>query len=252
MISCIIDGCSDKAIGRRLCKRHYQLLGRRGEDRPPTVRAQNKGRSCSIEGCERPAKIQGLCFLHDGRKRRLGSPHLPVRIHKPTAGSCEVDGCDGVRTAGGLCQMHYERRRRTGDVGPAGKLFAPDGTGSLSEQGYYRVMVKGRRYSVHRRVMSRVLGRELTPDENVHHKDGDRANNDPANLELWNTGQPPGQRVADKVQWALTLLKRYPEFADGYRLIALESREATQELGKPAFNDFDAREVIRGLMSMAT
>lgn len=37
----------------------------------------------------------------------------------------------------------------------------------------------------HRLIVERLLGRHLSPEEIVHHLDGDRANNDPANLELF-------------------------------------------------------------------
>lgn len=36
----------------------------------------------------------------------------------------------------------------------------------------------------HRLVMSQVLGRALRPDEVVHHRDGDKQNNHPSNLEV--------------------------------------------------------------------
>lgn len=53
----------------------------------------------------------------------------------------------------------------------------------------------------HRLVMEQVLGRILLDTENVHHLDGNRQNNDPANLEVWITQQPSGQRVADLIAY---------------------------------------------------
>lgn len=61
----------------------------------------------------------------------------------------------------------------------------------------------------HRFVMSEILGRPLLPQENVHHINGDKTDNDPNNLELWNISQPPGQRVQDKVRWAKEILELY-------------------------------------------
>ena len=61
----------------------------------------------------------------------------------------------------------------------------------------------------HREVMKEMLGRDLLPGENVHHKNGVRHDNRPENLELWVTFQPQGQRPEDLVAYAHEILNRY-------------------------------------------
>jgi len=61
--------------------------------------------------------------------------------------------------------------------------------------------------------MALMLGRPLAADEVVHHRNGDRLDNRPENLELWNTTQPKGQRVAEKVAFAYEILLRYDDNA---------------------------------------
>ena len=61
----------------------------------------------------------------------------------------------------------------------------------------------------HRVVMEKYLGRYLTNEENVHHINGNKLDNNIKNLELWNISQPSGQRIIDKVKWAREILKVY-------------------------------------------
>lgn len=57
--------------------------------------------------------------------------------------------------------------------------------------------------------MKDVLGRDLLPGENIHHKNGSRVDNRPENLELWVTRQPQGQTVEDLLKWAREIIEIY-------------------------------------------
>lgn len=61
----------------------------------------------------------------------------------------------------------------------------------------------------HTIVMEKKIDRGLKENESVHHINGDRSDNRPENLELWSTFQPYGQRVEDKISWAIEILKMY-------------------------------------------
>ena len=90
----------------------------------------------------------------------------------------------------------YAHRRKTG-VGVRRKR-GTDGT-YVDPQGYVHEYDPQRQRMVrqHRLVMEQMLGRVLYQWETPHHKNGNRADNSPDNLELWMRVQPTGVRVAD-------------------------------------------------------
>ena len=109
----------------------------------------------------------------------------------------------------------YAQRFCSRECGYKGRAWRPiNFEGHRRSDGYYRVNLgAGTKQYKHRIVMEELLGRSLRRDEHVHHKDGNRGNCSPDNLELWTKRHPFGQRVTDKVAFAIEILRLYPEFA---------------------------------------
>ena len=53
-----------------------------------------------------------------------------------------------------------------------------------SQRGYHDFSDGTHEIGAHRVLAEQVIGRALSPDEVVHHRDGDATNNDPGNLEV--------------------------------------------------------------------
>lgn len=95
------------------------------------------------------------------------------------------------------------------------------GEGNINKQGYKRISKPSHPNAQssgvileHIWVMSEHIGRPLYRGETVHHINGDRLDNSIENLQLWNSSHPPGQRVEDKIKWAIDFLNQY-----GYQVI---------------------------------
>lgn len=123
-------------------------------------------------------------------------------------GRCLVAGCDKARRTGRYCPIHTRRLRVSGALGGP----EPQREKGVSRDGYLSLVTSdGRHMLGHRYVMERVLGRQLNPWENVHHKNGIRGDNRSENLELWVVPQPKGQRPEDLAEW---VVYNYPDLVE--------------------------------------
>src|SRR5215218_2337695 len=156
-----------------------------------------------------------------GRCRAAVGPPSTDRGVATMPRSCSLDWCDRPHSALGYRHTHYVRHRRglplEPPIKPHPQRRKPRTTRYTDRRGYIRVYRPEHPNAVglgwvyeHVLVMSQLLGRPLFPDEQVHHRNGQRDDNRAGNLELWTTlRQPTGQRVEDLVRWALTILERY-------------------------------------------
>ena len=119
---------------------------------------------------------------------------------------CAIDDCPNMA-------FGYIQKDRKGRLGPRYRRICREHNHDLAKRsarrsgdrwvnahGYIYVRLPdGTSTTEHRVVMSQMLGRPLTKSESVHHKDGDRANNNPENLELWVGPMRYGVRASDLV-----------------------------------------------------
>lgn len=164
---------------------------------------------CILVGCKKIEYCRGYC-LYDYRLLLSNGSLLKLRNRKSEGRKCSLPTCDRPYRALGYCKSHRQRVRNTGDP-QEDKSLTPLWVPHKDANGYMVVKKNNVVIRIHRQVMEEQLGRVLLPGENIHHINGIRDDNRIENLELWSSSQPSGQRVEDKVKWAMEIIKMYTD-----------------------------------------
>ena len=155
----------------------------------------------------------------EGKRKLFGQPCVMCGNPVPVAWT---EGKEGrtPRTTGRrnkLCSSECRKAFKLAEHERLRPLEERQVSVQITKQGYVRLRfpnkhgVKGREVLEHRYVMEQALGRELRPEETVHHKNGQRDCNTLDNLDLRSGNHGPGGDVPAMIRWAHEFIALYPQ-----------------------------------------
>jgi hypothetical protein len=127
------------------------------------------GESCTVAGCGGQARAKGLCNRHYKQARQ------PLRATNPCACGC------GGRTEYTFLHGHHTRLFSRDEQARRGRQNTGQALRDTGEGKSYRKVAQRHE---HRIVAEQKLGRPLVRGEIVHHKNGNKRDNHPDNLEV--------------------------------------------------------------------
>lgn len=163
-------------------------------------------KGCADEGWKKPSQriclACGVEFVTNEKSVRKYcsmecSPKAPVEYKTYTCLYCENKITDRIECKFCTKDCFY--------------LYQTENSEGTIKDGYRSIRVDGKYVPEHRHVMSQHIGRELLPEETVHHINGVRDDNRLENLELWSSNHPKGQRTFDKYKWAKEIYFLYKD-----------------------------------------
>jgi hypothetical protein len=179
-------------------------------------KAKTQTGTCVVDGCDLEQYAWHMCRLHQRRLRTTGRTDLAPRVshNKSIHEVCVWDDCNSKHLAKGFCSKHYKAFKAWLDKD---RSFEDRSKINKQKDSGYKLLYRPDHPDCsvaglimeHRIIMEEMIGRRLVLNETVHHKNGVRDDNRPENLELWSSRQPKGQRIEDKVEYAMEILSLY-------------------------------------------